>query len=175
MDFQRVPACRADAQATAQLSLAQVQFAFERQPFGLREVDGFLAQQDPDALALGDRNPGIGVAGESGQALVVVDGVLLERRRQETAVTGALLFLETTAHAQAAIGQREQGFVAGAAARIERRLAQTPGIVRHGHAGGVHRRPVLPLAHVRFLHSPCRPGTVRRHARDSLLSMSSYR
>ena len=125
-----------DPQAPVERATAQIQRTLELQPFGLIQAYALVAQPQADALAFGHRHARVGAAREAGQALVVVDGILLEHRRQETAVAGTVVFLEAATHAQRSVGQREQAFVARPLRRLEAGLLQAPRIDRRLRALG---------------------------------------
>ncbi|MNV90727.1 hypothetical protein D3C71_1851370 [compost metagenome] len=116
------------AQTSAQQTAAQIEFAFEREPLRRVDVQALRAQPHRDALPIGDRQAGVGGAGETGEALVVVDRVLFEYRRQKAAVAAAVGLLEAAAHAERAVGQGEQGFVAATQRGVVTILAQAPGV-----------------------------------------------
>ena len=129
VDFDRRPIRAAQTHAPAQRARAQVELAFEGEHLGCVRVQALLAQPDFDALAVGDRHPGVGAQGEAAEALVVVDRVLFVDRGQIAAVAIAAAFLEAAAHAQRAVGEREQGRVALPALRFVTVLAQAPAAV----------------------------------------------
>ena len=116
------------AQAALERPGGEIQRALEVEPLCFLQAQRRVAESQPEVLPLGDRHPRVGAAGEAGETLVVVDGVLLEHARQERAIAGAVVFLQRAAHAQRAVGEGEQGFIARRAFAVERPLGKPPGI-----------------------------------------------
>lgn len=99
-DFDAVALRGLQAHTPPQQTAAQIEFAFEREPLRRVDVQALRAQPHRDALPVGDRQAGVGAAGETREALVVVDRVLFEHRRQKAAVAAAVGLLEAAAHAE---------------------------------------------------------------------------
>ena len=105
-----------------------------------REVQGLVADAELDPLAVGDVEQHLVVAGVSVRRLAVGDRRLLVEAVHVRAVDDVPgVLLEVAAHPEVAVREREDRLVAGGERRVERQLADAPGIDGVERAIGDHR------------------------------------
>ena len=108
------------------------------QPLALVEPHRRVAQAQVDARGIGDRDARVGMRGEAGESLVVLDRAAFPYGGQQGGLARTVAFLQVAAHAEGAVGQREKALVLRKAGRIGAVADEQPGVGRSSSTEGQH-------------------------------------